>query len=272
MANSIDKLTGFTFNHKDQPDRIHESFTADQLKANFDSRAEEVNEKLNEAIDQVNTNATGVEEVTQNFNTHNENKANPHNVTPEQLSVYTTAEVDQKFNDRDTEMDEHKKGVDHDIRYYTKVEMDQFVRGGDTTIKYEVFTIINSNNGDGSFTYRNSKGMDRNAQITPEGYQVFTLEDGEYPLGENRINLTVDDTLFRNVASGGLKELNEWAIALTIPEANGAEITIQYFERLGLAGEHSLTHELGGGDEIAGLTGIGEAAPSNKCLWFKVVT
>lgn len=165
----------------------------------------------------------------------------------------------------------HPTSADHDGRYYTKVQLEPMLRRGDTIIREEVFTIVNPNLGDGTFSYTNKDGVTLTGMLDAEGYQIFTLETGDYTPGENRMSAIVGDTLHRGVASGGLKEVDSVHIALS-PEGAGAEITFRYFEKIGLAGEHNLTHEVGEADEVPGLIYVSEfPPPGGKAFWCKVV-
>ena len=95
---------------------------------------------------------------------------------------------------------QHKTSSDHDSRYYTKDQLTQYLQGGDTSVGVEVFTIVSSNNGDGTFTYNNGT-EDIVGQLTAEGYQVFTLANGTYDLGQNRVEAYINDTFQRSAAS-----------------------------------------------------------------------
>lgn len=53
------KLNGFTFNHAEQQDALYEVKTSAQVKADFDSRAEEVRVVLNSLIDQLQSDVDG---------------------------------------------------------------------------------------------------------------------------------------------------------------------------------------------------------------------
>lgn len=129
---------------------------------------------------------------------------------------------------------------DLDRRYYTKEALVPYLRGGDTIIREEVYTIVNPDNGDGTFTYSSYNGQTLIGTLTPEGYQVFTLQTGTYSLNNNRVEVIINDTLRKSVASGGLVEIDERTVALTQPEGAGAEITIRYFERIGVAAEYNI--------------------------------
>ncbi len=168
----------------------------------------------------------------------------------------------------------HKTSGDHDSRYYTKTQLDAgqlnsiyytkaeltpFLRGGDTLKKEEVFTIVSSNNGDGTFTY-SADGVNKIGQLTAEGYQIFNLTKGVYTPGENRLDVYIDDTLRRSASSGGIIETSTSSFALALPEGVGREITAVYFERLGIAAEYNI--KLGT-----------EKPPANngKNMWFKII-
>lgn len=161
------------------------------------------------------------------INTHKLDTSNPHNVTATQLGVYT------------------------------KAELDPFLRGGDTIIKYDVYTIVNGNLGNGTFTYKDTSDNVHTGTINAQGHQTFTLRNGMYTLGQNRIECTINDTLQRSVASGGLFEDSPTTVTLTQPEGNGAEITFKYFERIGILG--------------TGLTVTSSDQPPSGFYWYKVL-
>lgn len=179
---------------------------------------------------------------------------------------YTETEINQ-FNSNmnssiaavQSDLNNHRGSTDHDNRYYTKAELTPYLQGGDTLIKEEVFTIINADNGDGTFTY-NDGVQNVISELTENGYQVFTLTKGEYLSDMNRIEVIINDTLRRSAASGGLVEIDNTTFALS-PEGNGAEITAKYYERIGLTGEHNLI--------------INEVQPpqsEGNTVWFKVLS
>ena len=145
-------------------------------------------------------------------------------------------------------------------QYYTKDELAQYLQGGDTSVIIEVFTIVSSNNGNGTFTYNNGT-TDIVGQLTAEGYQVFTLANGTYDLGQNRVEAYINDTLHRSAASGGLVEIAPDKVALTQPADVGTEITIKYYERISLSGEQSIV-----------LSTIQPPWTTNRSiLWFKLL-
>lgn len=133
----------------------------------------------------------------------------------------------------------HKTYGDHDHRYYTKDELTPWLKGGDTKIHEEVYVIVNPNNGDGTFTYTKN-GVPIEGMLTEEGYQIFNLMDGMYTVGSNRVEIIINDTLRRSQKSGGLIEIDEKRVALTSPEGQGAEITIKYYERIGMMAEYNI--------------------------------
>lgn len=147
----------------------------------------------------------------------------------------------------------------HDTRYMTRQELAPYLQGGDTKVVIEVFTIVTPNNGDGTFTY-SYKGSNFTGTLGVNGEQIFALRDGAYQLGANHIKAIIGDTLHRSVASGGLIEVSTNEVGLTYPEGAGSEITIEYFERIGVTGEHNIVY--------------GSSMPpptSGSTMWFKVV-
>ena len=66
--------------------------------------------------------------------------------------------------------------------------------------------------------------------------------------------------IHRSPASGGIIELSETSVKLSEAQSNGTEITFEYFERVGMAGEYSISY--------------GEETPrpsTGGTIWFKVV-
>jgi hypothetical protein len=174
---------------------------------------------------------------------------------------YRESEIDNFFT-------QHKISGDHDVRYYpksevyTKEELIPYLQGGSTVRKVEVFTIVNSNNGDGTFTYRDRHGILHTGELDENGHQIYELQEGNYPPHQNLIEVFIMDTLRRDARSGGLEEIDETHIKLTDPQGDGAEITAVYFERIGVAGEHRLYY-----------TGDNTPPPvtSDSTMWFEVI-
>jgi hypothetical protein len=142
--------------------------------------------------------------------------------------------------------------------YYTKSELAPWLRGGDTIIREEVFTIVNPNIGDGTFSYLVG-GTEVIGSLLGNGEQVFTLSQGFYEVDSNRLEVIVNDTLRRSVASGGIIEIDDVTFALTSPEGAGAEITAKYYERLGVVAEYNIK-----------LSASKPPANNGKTMWFKI--
>jgi hypothetical protein len=102
----------------------------------------------------------------------------------------------------------------------------------DSMIKYELFTIKTTSNGDGTFTYINKSGEQRTQPITQEGYFVFELEEGSYMKRRNHLDITIDDVLHRNVQTGGVVEIDEHLFAIVEKLEEGMEITAKYIQVL----------------------------------------
>lgn len=182
---------------------------------------------------------------------------------------YTKAEVDSKDSSLQNQITSSNTSINilqnqmvthnHDSRYMTRQELAPYLQGGDTIIHIDVYTIVSSNNGNGTFTYKDNNNTEYIGTLGESGEQIFALK-GRYDSGLNHIKAIIGDTLHRSVASGGLKEIDSNHIALTYPEGDGAEITIEYFERLGVTGEHNIIY------------GSVQPPPSSgSTMWFKVV-
>lgn len=183
--------------------------------------------------------------------TNNKNEIIRHIISGDHDDRYVTEE----------QLTEHKDSIDHDVRYYTKDQITDFLSGGDVHKREEVFIIVSANNGDGTFTYSNEIGEHIIGELTEEGYQKFILTKGYYALGRNRVEVFVNDTLRRSPVSGGLEEVTEEQVMLTAPEDNGAEITIVYFERVGMGGEFNIR---------ISPTNKPPIATGERTVWFEV--
>lgn len=116
---------------------------------------------------------------------------------------------------------------------------------GNTEIFCDVYTIINSNNGDNTFSYKNTADEVFTGVITPEGNQRFELTSN-YFTGLNRIEAVVNDSLIRSSASGGLIEVGEAGVPTNLvdlmPLGAGTEVTFKYYMQISLGGAHALSH------------------------------
>ena len=65
--------------------------------------------------------------------------------------------------------------------------------------------------------------------------------------------------LFRS-NSGGIAEIDSNKLVLIYPEMSGTEITVKYFERIGLTGEHNV------------IVSSTKPVPSaGKTIWIKII-
>lgn len=143
---------------------------------------------------------------------------------------------------------------------------------GNTIIKNELYTIVNANLGNGTFSYKDVDETVIIGDLGSNNEQIFTLVDGTYPLGENRIEIIKNSDVLLTSIGGGITEIDETHVQLNTPAIANDVINIKYFERLGLGGEHYITHEVGQVDEIGGLVHVNSVQPSaEKAVWFKVV-
>lgn len=116
---------------------------------------------------------------------------------------------------------------------------------GNTEIFCDVYTIINSNNGDNTFSYKNTADEVFTGVITPEGNQRFELTSN-YFTGLNRVEAVINDSLIRSSASGGLIEVGEAGVPTNLvdlmPLGAGTEVTFKYYMQISLGGAHALSH------------------------------
>jgi len=144
---------------------------------------------------------------------------------------------------------------------------------GNTEIKADVFTIINPNLGNDTFTYSDN-GVTKTGQIV-SGRRRFTLNDS-YHVNMNRITAVINDALERSAASGGLTEVGATGqlsniIELASSVAAGTEITFKYFKQISLSGKHAMSHNVGGSDALVIVSQTEPAETFPGLIWLKVV-
>lgn len=257
----------------------------------FDANNHELQNKLNETIDQVNVNSLDVENLKANkadkttvtdsiANLQNQITTNKNDSETRDANLQSQITTNKNDSEtRDTNLQNQINSLSStkadkaeiytktqlnngelDTRYYTKDDLLPWLRGGDTEIKEEVYIIVTSDNGDGTFAYKDVLDNTFIGELTPEGYQIFELQDGYYEPNKNRIEIIVGDTLRRSERSGGLIGIDGTHVALTQPEGTGAEITIKYYERIGISAEYNIK--------------MGEAKPpknDGKNMWIEVI-
>jgi hypothetical protein len=104
----------------------------------------------------------------------------------------------------------------------------------DARIVYEVFRIVRSDNGDGTFTYAKEDGEQRTKPLTADGKQAFELEKGSYIVKRNKIEAIINDTLHRSATAGGLTEIDETRISLDEKLVDGTKVTLKYFLKVNI--------------------------------------
>lgn len=245
---------------------------------------EEANQNNHEIVTKVNDIVEGINLNETNITNLGTVKADKVYVDERDTNLAGAGRTTETIKANFDTMASHKIGGDHDSRYYTKSETftkieinnalnlkanksDTYTRaelapwlgGGDTNIKEDVFTIINPNNGDGTFSY-SYNGEVVIGDLGENGEQIFNLVTGYYEVGLNRIEAMVNDTLRRSVASGGLEEISNTQISLTSPEGSGAEITFKYYERIGMTAEYNIK-----------LSTVKPPFNYGKNMWFEVI-
>ena len=214
----------------------------------------------------------GVDRTTQTVKSNADNLISHKTSGDHDTRYYTKAEINNTVSTLATKSENNLKANLSDVYtrtqlnngqlnnlYYTKTELTPWLRGGDTSIREDVFFIVNPNNGDGTFTY-SINGQNITGTLGENGEQIFTLVSGYYEPGTNRIEAIINDTLRRSAISGGLIEIDNTTVGLTQPEGAGAEITFKYYERIGMTAEYNIKLSV-------------EKPPRNdgKNMWFKVI-
>lgn len=223
----------------------------------------EIVTKINDAVSSINSNLDNINELKtiKADKTYVDEKRDALRVEINSTiaTLATKAENSLKANKSDVYSKVELNSGQLNNLYYTKQELAPWLRGGDTSIKEETFTIVSSDNGDGTFSY-STNGQIIIGTLTDEGYQVFSLNIGHYEIGSNRLEVIINDTLRRSAASGGIVENSKTSFTLTQPEGVGAEVTARYYERLGMSAEYTIK-----------LSNVKPPNNDGKNMWFEVV-
>jgi hypothetical protein len=167
-------------------------------------------------------------------------------------TIYTQSEIDGFLGDKSdtghthveadiTDLDKSAGAISYDPSNATIVatnvqaavdELDALIQQNTSVIKIQRFVITNDNSGaDGTFTYTYN-GASRNGTIASGQYR-FALEDSvEYIIGENRVEVKVNNDINFYVPDGELQEINTTTIGITYGLANNDEVFIKVYQGL----------------------------------------
>lgn len=146
----------------------------------------------------------------------------------------------------------------------------------DAIIMRENFTILETNLGNGKFTYKDEQNNTYQGDQTAKGF-LFKLQKGHYAPGRNMLEVVIDDILIRSPATGGVIEISETMFVMTEQLEKGMELTVRYYQinRIGnpypriylRKGDYSVDEE--NYDSLTGMDDI--YAPENAeigDIWF----
>lgn len=266
----------------------------------FDQNNMEVVAKVNEAIDAINANTNTLPSIVEkadnavstsssaeakadiavetanNANIKSDNAvttANAANVKSDH-AINTADAASTLSTDTQAIVDDALISLNSAINRAEQAVIDAQNAVGNTEIKYDVYTIVNSDNGDGTFTYSDGTS-DIIGAITVEGYQEFVLTSWYY-VGSNRIEAIINDSLSRSSASGGLLEVGNIEeksniVQLTFPVGNETEVTFKYFTQISLGGKHATAHNIGASDAFIVMSENEPPTTYSGQMFYKVV-
>ena len=121
-------------------------------------------------------------------------------------------------------------------RLVTDEQIERWEAGAEETtiVREESFYIVKPEVGGGKFTYESRSGLKTGNLI--EGRQEFILESGEYSIGSNFLEVTIDDSIRRTATSGGIIESGNNKFQLSTPWGAGTKITARYFQAISIDG------------------------------------
>jgi hypothetical protein len=117
----------------------------------------------------------------------------------------------------------------------------------DSKIMTEVFTVKEIDLENMEFKYEDAKGEYRHSvimedRVTGKNAFVFKLEEGDFLPFHNLLTASINDTLERSAASGGLIEINNKKIALFDDLQIDDEVTIRYAMRIAIGNPYPRTY------------------------------
>ncbi|MBS4200275.1 hypothetical protein KHA93_11600 [Bacillus sp. FJAT-49732] len=162
----LSQMKDFTFKHSDQQDALYSQYTAQQIKALFDSRGDELRTALNSLISTLNskdgasnigTNAIQdvdgstiqamLKSVRDKLKSKVKNSSGADYVNATLIDGLAGETVQSILVSLKLLVDNHKKSSDHDDRYFTKNQL-QSITSGNSGADLIKATPLNPNSGD----------------------------------------------------------------------------------------------------------------------------
>jgi len=103
----------------------------------------------------------------------------------------------------------------------------------DSRINLEVFTIT-AINGDGTFIYTNTEGLNRTKNLTSSGKPMFELEKGTYINKRNALEVFVNNDKYTSTSDGSLVEVDEMRFSMATSYSVGTKFTARYIQRFNI--------------------------------------
>jgi hypothetical protein len=116
-------------------------------------------------------------------------------------------------------------------------ELEQLIQENTTVIQIQKFFIINANNNNGTFSYIGPDGLDvQTGVLQTQGdlltYQ-FVLEDNvQYIVGQNRVEVKVNNDINFYVPDGELIEINSTTVGILYNLQDGDEVYLKVYQGL----------------------------------------
>lgn len=123
-------------------------------------------------------------------------------------------------------------------------ELDTKVESNITAVQVESFDIVTANNGDGTFTYRDSNNIDQTGTIDAEGFYIFDLQVAGYYANRNLVEVNINDdvhyyTSDTNQLREGPPDSEDIVTSVKINHGFviGDEVDIKYFQGINIVAQ-----------------------------------
>ena len=111
-------------------------------------------------------------------------------------------------------------------------ELDTLIEQNTSVIKIQRFTIDNADNGNGTFSYTYNGGSTQTGNIVGGQYQFPLEESVEYILGQNRLEIKINNNLSFYSPDTEIEEIDTTTVGITYGIQTGDEVYIKVYQGL----------------------------------------
>lgn len=121
-------------------------------------------------------------------------------------------------------------------------ELDDKLESNITVIRVESFDIVNPDNGDGTFTYKDANEANQTGNIDAQGFYIFDLQNAGYYVNNNLVEVNINDDIHYYTSDGnqfreGTSDNEGISTSVKVKHTFviGDEVDVKYFQGINIA-------------------------------------